>query len=249
MDNQQKIQFYKDTETASEKLLHYLEEHCTMKANIASRDTSKVEINRKIKKIPYAFTGRDTVFSAGCYPKDSLSYVLPIISDFIDLGYIFRIGSLEENIEKKDVSYLQIVLLKVKDRYCSVNTLLAKRSLSGIMPGYLAKSFSMQTTVKLHTELVDNNFNSEKHEAMIYQNYKPYINNENITIITGYDCDEHISELKKIINPVENNIQQIKKSIIDKNYEECQSGLNCNTCEESVICDNIRDFMKNKGRK
>lgn len=228
-----------------------------------SRPRSLASLQRRCRRVPSAFLGRDTALTAGCAPQASLSYVIPLEASSFPPGETRRCGvPLDELLaslgpspggsspggsspagsfaeDRRDVSLVQIILLEPGARGITQSALLARRSLTGLLPGFMAKSLGTQTSVKLHREAVRHGFQQDHWEEMIREAYAPLAAGE-ISVITGLDCDREIALLAPLIQGLEEARNALFQERIRRGYEECGLQRDCGSCEESLLCGNFR---------
>lgn len=255
--------FLQTAETAARKILNYAAESPSAAAEGADRGGSERlglqeldKLQRRCRRIPSAFTGLDTGFSAGCAPHSSLSYVLPLRTNRpggIPLGDTLRLGKSWDQMRKEGentASFLQIVLINTSGCAASMDSLLARRSLTGELPGYMAKSMGIHTSVRIHRELLRKGFTHAALEALLRRAYTPMKKpGAGLTLITGFACPSDLDALTEAAFPVDEEWGALRRDEIDQGYRECGLERDCRICEESVVCGKIRRFARERRQR
>ncbi len=207
------------------------------------------EVFDKSKNISSVVYGGYTGLDLGCYPDYSLSYVIPVRGDFIREGMNCYTGKdyRETATVKKNASYLQILIASVDEENFSMERMLAKRSMTGLVNGYMARSRGNGTSVKIHSDLISAGYSREMTAYHLRRIYSQQSNDDsNQIVIIGIDCDEHIESMKTIIDPIEKFNESMKKYYIAKTIEDCTGSGDCSICDDIVVCNNIRLMNKHR---
>lgn len=231
---------------AAQQVIEIITESGYLAEEISGQPNRELEaIIKKNSTLGAAVFGRQIGFELGCSPSPSLSYVIPVNS-FIKNCYIPVGESLKELTAsgKRSASFIQLILVQQKnDTAIDIGDLLKKRSIIGAVPGYMARSLDGETSVKIHRDLIESGFDRE-HLAVALKNSYATSNDENqICIITGFDCDQLIDRLKPAIIPLIDKISDLRNREIKKIFAECEKTTSCTICDDKPVCDQIKKIL------
>lgn len=149
-------------------------------------------------------------------------------SGTLPFGQILIIGG--ENLEDKDHDALEM-----------------SSYIGNQIEGYMIRSTPGNIWARVSRAAVENGFSFEtlgRSLMYIYKSNHPEINSMEILFVTSGDEDV------KLLNSIEAQVKKIGKEITRTNWEikgyDIDCVLDCSTCDDKPVCDDIREVLKKK---
>jgi hypothetical protein len=203
--------------------------------------TENEQIVRSSQSLGNVVFGSHLGAELGCPPAKSLSYLFSL-AELPFPGKVLFCG--KETVSLNDsLSFLQIIILK--GGTADAAGLFKKRSLTGELPGYMARSSRCDTSVKIHKGLIEKKFSLRHIAAAIAVHYgRAGYDLSRMQLILGAGADSEIEIFRQIVESSAILLETEQKAEMKKIMEDCTKEANCGVCDDKIVCDSIRQIIR-----
>jgi len=190
--------------------------------------------------------GSKLACSFGCSPFLSFTYIFSV-ENTIDIS-LFGSVYLDSNIfqsmqNAKSAHFLQLAFLR-NTNTINISKLLAKRSLSGLCRGYMAKTRASETSVKLHTDLLSAGFSPLHLSALLTEGLKSEgLSEDDMFLCIASPTKEFLQKVQLIFSPFIQANEELRKEEQKEKYANCLRENDCKSCDDKIVCDEIRKVL------
>lgn len=190
--------------------------------------------------------GSKVACSLGCSPFASFSYFFPVDNNIEPnlFGSVYLDSNIFKSMQNANgAHFLQLAFIK-NSSDIDTSKLLAKRSLSGLCRGYMAKTRASETSVKLHTDLLNVLFSPLHLSALLTEALK----SENLSVDDMFLCiasptSDFLEKAKTIFSPFIQANEELRKEEQKAKYANCLRENDCTSCDDKIVCDEIRKVL------
>lgn len=213
-----------------------------------SNGLTEIGYNDKSKNNSYLVLKSDTALELGSPNIKSQSSVMYTKNFGFLSNRLWLSGKNNLKPEKEPLPFLLLILLEADSDIDQIKFKLKSiKNLNNKIPGFMTKSFSGNIWVRIHSDLLEKGFTLQSYANALFKAYKssiPQMKNMDIIMVTKNT--NLISEFDLVCEASEKISANNKKIRWERDgLIECET-LDCNTCDEQIVCDLLKEVISEK---